>query len=80
MAKYFHKIVYHQVIMNPRKIKELKTMPCYKYKLIRPIIGTVNLANLKIMFSWVQIKFTTNAKKSMQVMFMTFDYSYIHGT
>ena len=35
---------------KPTKIKELKTMSCYKYKLMRLNIGIVNLANLKIMF------------------------------
>ena len=51
-AKHLHKILYHQATTNPKKIKELKTMPCYKYNLMRPSIGTINLANLKIMFSW----------------------------
>ena len=28
------------------KIKELKSAPCYKYKLLRPSIGIANLQNI----------------------------------
>ena len=51
LAKYFYKILYHEATTNPTKIKELKTLLFYKYKLMRSSIGIVNLTNLKIMFS-----------------------------
>ena len=37
---------YHQTTTNQTKIKELKTITCYKYELMRPSKGIVNLANL----------------------------------
>ena len=48
-------------------------MPCYKYNLMRQSIGTMNLANLKIMFFVEEIVFTANAKNSMQIIFTTFN-------
>ena len=51
-AKYFHKMLYHQTTTNQTKKNELKTIPCYKYELMRPSKGIVNLSNLKIMFIW----------------------------
>ena len=46
-------MLYHQTTTNQTKKKnELKTIPCYKYELMRPSKGIVNLGNLKIMFIW----------------------------
>ena len=44
---------YHQTTINETKINELKTIACYKYKLMRPSKRIVNLANLKVMFIWL---------------------------
>ena len=45
-------MLYHQTTTNQTKKNELKTIPCYKYELMRPSKGIVNLSNLKIMFIW----------------------------
>ena len=63
---------YHQTTINETKINELKTIACYKYKLMRPSKRIVNLANLKVMFIWLffffeKLEFTANGKSSMQV-------------
>ena len=42
-AKCFNRILYHYTATNPAKIKEIKTVPYYKHKLMRPSIGIVNL-------------------------------------
>ena len=43
---------------------------CYKYQLMRPSKGFINLANLRFMFGYLfeEIEFTANAKNSMQVL------------
>ena len=42
-------------------------MLCYKYELLRPIKGIINLANIRTMFGYLfeKIEFTANAKSSM---------------
>ena len=69
LAKYFPKTLYHQATANQTKIKKIKIIPCYKYKLMRPSKGIVNLANLRTMFGHLfeEIEFTAYAKNSMQV-------------
>ena len=46
MTKYVHKILYHQTSINPTKIKKVKTVPGYKYKLMRPSIVLLNPAKI----------------------------------
>ena len=43
-------MLYHQITTNRKRINGLITIPCYKYELVRPSKGIVNLANLKIIF------------------------------
>ena len=43
-------MLYHQTTTNQTKINELKTIPSYKYEVMRPSKGIVNLANLKVLF------------------------------
>ena len=45
-------MLYHETTTNQTKINELKTIPCYKYELMRPSKSIDNLVNLKIMFIW----------------------------
>ena len=69
LAKYFNKMLYHQTTTNQTKINELKIILSYKYGLMRPSKGIINLANLRTMFGYLieEIKFTANAETSMQV-------------
>ena len=69
LAKYFHKMLYHQTTTNQTKINELKIILCYKCELMRPSKGITNLAVLRTMFGYLfeEIEFTGNAKSSMQV-------------
>ena len=46
MTKYVHKKLYHQTSINPTKIKKVKTVPGYKYKLMRPSIDILNPAKI----------------------------------
>ena len=64
LAKYFHKMLYHQTTTNQTKINELKIILCYKCELMRPSKGIINLANLRTMFGYLfeEIEFTANAK------------------
>ena len=57
------KTLYHQTYYKPNKKNDLKNILCYKYELMRPSKGIVNLVNLKIMCGCLfgKIKFTTNA-------------------
>ena len=59
----------------------------YKYELMRPSKGIINLANLRTMFGYLfeEIEFTANAKSSMQVSPCTtamekFQTSYMHSS
>ena len=63
------KTLYHQTYYKPNKKNDLKNILCYKYELMRPSKGIVNLVNLKIMCGCLfgKIKFTTNARSSMKV-------------
>ena len=45
-------MLYDQTTTNQTKINELKTLPCYKFELMRPSKGIINLANIKILFIW----------------------------
>ena len=38
------------LLQTKRSKNELKTIPCYKYELMIPSKGSVNLATLKVMF------------------------------
>ena len=87
LAKYFHKMLYHQTATNQTKINELKYTPCYKCELMRLSKGIINLANLRTMFSFLfkESEFTANAKSSMQVSPCTtamqkFHTSYMHSS
>ena len=53
LAKYFHKMLYHQTTSNQTKINELKIILCYKCELMRPSKGIINLANLRTMFGYL---------------------------
>ena len=69
LVKNFHKMLYHQTTTNQTKKNELKIILSYKYGLMRPSKGIINLDNLRTMFGYLfeEIKFTANAKSSMQV-------------
>ena len=64
LAKYFHKTLYHQTTTNQTKVNEFKILLCYKYGLMRPSKGIINLTNLRTMLGYFfeEIEFTTNAK------------------
>ena len=68
-AKYFHKMLFHQITTNQTKKKELKVTLCYKCELMRPSKDVINLANLRTMFGHLfkGSEFIANAKSSMQV-------------
>ena len=68
-AKYFHKMLYHQITTNQTKINELKITLSYKCELMRPSKDIINLANLRTMFGYLfkESEFTANAKSSMQM-------------
>ena len=62
-------MLYRQTTTN-QKLNEVKTIPCYKYKLMKPKWVSSNLANLKIMFIWLflkEVEFTANSKNSIQL-------------
>ena len=86
-GKYFHKILYHQTTTNRTKINELKMLLRYKYELMRPSKGIINLANLRTMFGYLfeEIEYIVNAKSSVQVSPCTtamqkFHTSYMHSS
>ena len=86
-AKYFHKMLYHQITTNQTKINELKITLSYKCELMRPSKDIINLANLRTMFGYLfkENEFTANAKSLMQVSPCTtamqkFQTSYTHNS
>ena len=85
-AKYFHKMLYHQTTTSQKKINELKIILSYKCELMQSK-GIINLAVLRTMFAYLfgEIKFTANAKSSMEVSPCTtamqkFCTSYMHSS
>ena len=45
-AKCFHRTLYHDTTINLTETKKVKTVPCYKHKLMRPRIGVANLQKI----------------------------------
>ena len=52
-AKYFHKMLYHQITTNQTKINELRIILCCKCEMMRPSKGIINLANRRTMFGYL---------------------------
>ena len=76
-TKYFHKILYHQTTINPPKTKVVKTVPCYKYELMRPSIGISNFPNIFVADFGHEICLKAI---SVQKVLTSFIDSYIHAT
>ena len=64
-AKYFHKMAHHQTTTDQTKINELKIILRYKYELMTPSKGIINLANLRTKFDYLFEKIEFTASVSM---------------
>ena len=63
---YFHQIIYSETTINPTKINEVKTVPCYGYELMKPSTGITNLPSLLphvLTMKFVSTHFNFHAKK-----------------